>query len=249
MSTIIGLFVGLLSGSILYVISRFPNVYLFFGGIVLWWVLLWLLDQRYKVERSVRIFQLITSVSCIVLLSLVARGRMQGVVALLSAIIFFVVWRWSALSDREAIFVSLKPLRRVVVAIWTFNVFSIATAIFALSVFFQNIPLWILAVSGALLGSYAAYAAWGMYYKAPLSQWAIWVAGMFLIMFELTWVIDTLPFGYLVLGVLLAWVWYVVHLLIRFHVSPQGILWKKQRWFLLGNGVLMGALIYLARWI
>lgn len=230
-------------------ISRFPNVYLFFGGIIAWWALLLLLDRRYKVERGIMLFQFITSISCIILLSLVAHGWAQGVVALLSAIVFFVVWRWSALSDREAIFVSLKPLRRVVVAIWTFNVFSITTAIFALSVFFQDIPLWILSVSGALIASYAAYAAWGMYYKAPLSQWAIWVSGIFLIMFEITWVIDTLPFGYLVLGVLSAWIWYVVQLLIRFHVSPQGILWKKQRWFLLINGVLMGGLIYFARWI
>jgi len=59
-----------------------------------------------------------------------------------------------------------------------------------------------------------------------------------------------LPFGYLVFGGLFAWRWFFAQLFIRFYLSPQGIIWKKQITFLLSNLVLfILLLIFLVRWI
>lgn len=71
----------------------------------------------------------------------------------------------------------------------------------------------------------------------------------FILMIELLWVIQLLPMGYLVSGLILTWNWYVLWLLVRFSMSPEGIDWKKQVWFLSINAALfVSYLIFAVKW-
>ena len=73
---------------------------------------------------------------------------------------------------------------------------------------------------------------------------------MSLVMWEVMWVMHFLPLGYLSLGALVAWLWYLLQLFVRFHLSKQGVVWKKQIIFLLSNLVLYFSVLYFfVRWI
>jgi hypothetical protein len=52
------------------------------------------------------------------------------------------------------------------------------------------------------------------------------------------------------LGFLFTWVWYIINLLIRFNLTAQGIIWKKQLFFLISNFILYFLfLFFFVRWI
>lgn len=76
-----------------------------------------------------------------------------------------------------------------------------------------------------------------------------WMGASFLIMLELSWAIFLWPIGYLAMGMLLAWFWYLLWVIGRFHLSAEGLNWKKQVPFLIVNALLISIfLIFLVRW-
>jgi len=69
------------------------------------------------------------------------------------------------------------------------------------------------------------------------------------IIFELVWLVARLPLGNLVSGFLLVWLWYLLWILLRFNLSAQGIVWRKQAKFLILNlFIFIIFLIFVARW-
>lgn len=107
--------------------------------------------------------------------------------------------------------------------------------------------LWIFIVSVA-----ATFIAgwWWNEYGFPFDK-KFWLNILlwFVLMMELLWVIQLLPMGYLVSGLVLIWCWYILWLLLRFNMSPEGIDWKKQLWFLEVNAVLfISFLIFAVKW-
>jgi len=58
-----------------------------------------------------------------------------------------------------------------------------------------------------------------------------------------------LPLGFFASGLFLTWFWYDLWLLTRFNLSKDGIIWKKQRFFVIINIILMIAfLAFVVRW-
>ena len=89
-----------------------------------------------------------------------------------------------------------------------------------------------------------------MYYLLSLREHWLWVWLMIFLIFELVWVAHLLPVGYLVAGFLVTWLWYLLQLLTRFHFGPSGVLWQKQKWFLVGNAALyVLTLVFFVRWV
>ncbi len=91
---------------------------------------------------------------------------------------------------------------------------------------------------------------WWLEYGASINKrfW-IWTGLWFVFMLELLWVINLLPLGYLASSLILIWCWYMVWLLARFNLTPEGVVWKKQIWFLGVNCVLfISFLIFVVRW-
>lgn len=143
-----------------------------------------------------------------------------------------------------------KPYRRMRMMLWVFDAYAIVVTLFALTVFFPHIPFWILHLSGAIVFAGASHMIWRMYASAPLPQAAIWMAVVGLLLSELIWVFSVLPFGYLVSGFLVTWIWYLMQILIRFHFTTRGIEWKRQGVFLGVNVILfITLLVWIVRWV
>lgn len=143
-----------------------------------------------------------------------------------------------------------KPIRRITMMIWVFDAFALATLMYALEIFFQNVPFIILAILGIAMFFYATIVIWQEYFDLPINKLLAWSAVLNLGILEIFWVFHYLSLGYFVLGILSAWLWYLGMLLVRFNLTVQGITWKKQRWFLMLNFSLMILfLIFVVKWI
>lgn len=150
---------------------------------------------------------------------------------------------------REIQVFTKKTFRRILVMGWVFVCGSFFITIYAISLFFPNIPMWLLFIVVGIYTSGISYAVWRMYYPQPMRTFSVWLLIMAVMNMELFWVLHLLPFGYIVLGFFSAWAWYILLLMIRFHMSAEGVIWKKQRWFLLQNAVLFILLLFVIRWI
>jgi len=142
-----------------------------------------------------------------------------------------------------------KPLRRMTMMLWVYVGFCAIASAFAISVFFPRFPFWILLIAVASVLGCASFFIWRLYYALTMRAAAVWILAVAIMMIEISWAIHLLPFGYFVLGLLVTWIWYILQLLLRFHLSNEGIIWKKQRMFLGLNTVLFILVMMVVRWI
>lgn len=104
-------------------------------------------------------------------------------------------------------------------------------------------------LSAAVLAG-LALLFWHLYYDVPSVRFTLWATIVGLAMLELSWVISLLPYGYLVNALILTWTWYLVVLLIRFHLHEKGIVWAKQTWFLSSNIAIFAIFFFFVfRWV
>jgi len=144
----------------------------------------------------------------------------------------------------------IKPMRRLAMIIWSFNLFCFLSLTFGLNQFFSTMPFWLISLPVVFLVGLISIKIWQMYFNVPVQNFLPWAIILSLSLWEVVWVISLLPLGYFVSGVLSTWVWYVISLFIRFHLGPQKIIWRKQSWFL-GINILLFLLVLLffVRWI
>ncbi len=142
-----------------------------------------------------------------------------------------------------------KAYRRMFVMGWVYVCGALYITTYAVSVFFPHIPMFVLFVFVGSVTSVISYAVWRLYYPIQIGRFSLWLLLMAVMSMEAFWTIHLLPFGYIVLGFLATWMWYLLLLLIRFHMSAEGIRWKKQRIFLSWNAVLFVAVLFIIRWI
>ena len=142
-----------------------------------------------------------------------------------------------------------KAYRRMRGMAWVFVNAAMFITAYAVSFFFEQISLAVLFLFVGAMTSLCSYAIWRMYFQVPLQRFTIWLLIIAVMSMELFWVIHLLPFGYMVLGFFATWLWYLLLLLIRFHISTEGIRWKEQRRFLFSNAIMFIALLFVIRWI
>lgn len=144
-----------------------------------------------------------------------------------------------------------KPLRRLQLIMAVAGVGGLASALFAAPVF-QVITRGGFYLGGlfvVLLASSIGAWWWRIYTDAPPRHIFFDCIAFALLLFEIAYALQQLPLGFLVTGFLFTWVWYIVWLLLRFHLSREGIYWRRQAPFLVGNLLLMIAYVALvARW-
>ncbi len=162
---------------------------------------------------------------------------------------FFSFWLLPASNVSLSVF--LKPHLRwrfIMAIIGLAGIFEGTQAIISFQIV-PSVSYWVWLVLAALAA--AVFAGWWWWeYGAPINKrfW-VWVGAWFMLMLELLWVINLLPLGYLASSLVLIWCWYVVWLLVRFNLSPEGIHWKKQIVFLGVNTFLfITFLIFIVRW-
>lgn len=143
-----------------------------------------------------------------------------------------------------------KPYRRIRMMLWVFVVYAGLTLVYALVSFFPAVPLWLVGLLGSALASAVSLGIWRMYFAVSWRSLFLWATVIGLAVWEVIWALHFLPFGYLVLGALTVWVWYVMQLLVRFHLSSNDVIWRKQVYFLAANLVLYVLILWLfVRWI
>jgi len=144
-----------------------------------------------------------------------------------------------------------KPYRRWRFLLSIFGLMGIGSGLLATAAFqlFYNINNAVWWVALALASTALALWWWHEYGVAWNRMMAIWLGAFFVLMFELVGILMLRPIGFLASGLILIWWWYILWLLIRFHLSPGGIIWKKQQWFLAVNAVAMILFLLLGvRW-
>lgn len=219
--------------------------------IFLWVGLLWLVYYSPGVKRTGHLLTFITfNLGATALLSIldwwVSRYLAAIIYAVAPAISF-----WLLPSSAQTLSFAIKPERRWRLALTTFGVAGIFCAWFAIYIF-QLLSMqwwWAAWLITTLLITFISGWWWREYGLAYNKKFFMWLGGLALVLMQILAIVWWWPIGYLVGGCFMAWVWYVTWLMLRFNLSGEGINWKKQKWFILTNILLMTLyLLLLARW-
>ena len=253
MNRVIRILVGVLSSISLFFIYRFPNLLLLLIVLIVWLsglVLIYLYMQRDSENKWEDLPSVITtSIALVALLSLVEWPPLIYFLIFLGGVVVALLFRNGG-ADSDMLPYLKKPIRRMIMMLWVFDAYALQTTLFAIAIFFTDIPFWAIVLLGSLLFVYVSFMIWRLYFSVPIKSFFLWLLIVGLIVSELIWIVGLLPFGYAVSGFVVTWFWYILQLFVRFHFSKQGIVWKSQRWFVLTNAVLMVVFfIFIFRWI
>lgn len=145
-----------------------------------------------------------------------------------------------------------KPVRRALLFLQATGLMGLASGFSALTLF-QALSGWSTLFGGAFLlfsTLMISIFLWREYGLAPAPHLPVAIGVLGLIVTELIYsAILVPPLGYLVSGFVFVWLWYVVWLMLRFALSPEGIEVPRQSWFLAVNAsLLILFLIFVVRW-
>jgi hypothetical protein len=158
--------------------------------------------------------------------------------------IMYIPQRFSAQLAHE-----YKPWRRMFVSIMTLGLSAMLITFYGFDMFFQFPAIGWYAFGAAILSSITGYAVFRLYFTVHTRRIFVWTVMLAVLSFQLFLTISYLPLGYLWLGLVYMWLWYIAITIIRFHLSPKGIIWNKQRYFLTGSAISFFLLLLLAQWV
>ncbi len=243
---------ALVAAALCFSILRFVTPVFFLLSIVIWAGFLALVfRKRLRDRETVPYLALLLAVyiATILLMSLTEWLVVTRTLIFLAAASIGIFVSIEESEHTETQVYTKKAFRRMLVMGWVFVCGAFFITTYAVSLFFPTIPMLVLFSIVGIYTSIISYAIWRMYYPLPIRKFSLWLLIMAVMNMELFWVMQLLPFGYIVLGFFSTWVWYIMHLMIRFHMSVEGVIWKKQRLFLLENGILFILMLFIIRWI
>jgi hypothetical protein len=247
-----GIVGALVVAGLCFSILRFSNPIFFLSSIVLWIAVVALLFRSRLSDSSMWWnfgLLILVYIATLLLMSLTEWIPVTRVIILLAAVS---IGSFVAIIESEheetPVYIK-KAFRRIFVMGWVFVCGAFLITTYAISVFFPNIPVWLLFLSVGVYTSIISYAVWRMYYPISIRRFSLWLLIMAVMNMEIFWAVHLLPFGYIVLGFIATWIWYMILLFIRFHMSVEGVRWKEQIRFLIGNGILFVLLLFVIRWI
>ena len=244
---------GLLSAVVLSLIIFFPIWWLFLGLLLIWIVTsVFLYFQLYVGTEDFWydvILLVVSQISFIGLVILVEWELLRWLLFLLCTI-FILLLFLKLHKNNNGLIHQVKPIRRMKMMLWVFDVYAIFTIVFAVSVFFPNIYFWLLAVLAGLVVSGISIMIWKMYFPVKNNELYLWSILVSLVVVEMVWVLHLLPLGYLVLGLLVTWIWFILQVFVRFHLMSKDVMWKRQISFLVSNLFLFFVILFfIVRWI
>ena len=237
-------------------------LYLIFQG-QSWWqfallLVVWItalivvaLNLKDELEKKfINLPLLISTVLGLAGLALVVEWQVVRYVLLFASGILLGALFSKAVAGQTGLSHELKPLRRMVMMLWVFNLYAFSVSVFALGIFLNPVPVWLSSLVLAVIYGFISVEIWKLYFAIPGRRFALWTLVISLIFWEIIYIFSLLPLGYFISSLLIVWLWYLTHLLVRFHMGVQGIVWRKQIMFLIINLVLFFAVLLLfARWI
>lgn len=143
-----------------------------------------------------------------------------------------------------------KPFRRWLFLMDAFGLAGFWSGIYALMQFQllrPNYFIW-LELFGAIVSAFLAYWWWRAYGLEKNKRLLLSVVAVLVLVFELAWVVSRWPLGFMVSGLIIIWFWYICWLLIRFNLMPEGVDWKKQKFFIYSNIILFIIFVFLSKW-
>lgn len=239
----------LLPSVVLLVILLFPDLFVALLASGVWFGYMAYVAIAYRSQIYELLTQVFTMFSLLWLLFLVESMTLRWfLVAVSLPFFFFLIWMSSELTGM-LVHIQEKPLRRIRMMIHVFNVYAGCLALFAVNIFFPGIPFVAVAAIGGVYTAIISLLIWKLYFKVPIREFALPLLVVLVGVTELMWALHLMPFGYLAQGLLVVWVWYILQLLVRFHRSPRGIVWKEQAVFLGTNAVLFISVLAFIRWV
>ncbi|MCF6276303.1 MAG: hypothetical protein L3J07_00485 [Candidatus Magasanikbacteria bacterium] len=249
---ILPFFMGIWSSLSMYAIQVYPNVWFVLFVFIVWnTILIFVYKQiRKNIENSFH-YSFLSITTFFASFSFISLMEVDSIRLFLVFFIGFVMFILTHAFTSKKVFstVSQKSLRRVMVMIWVFNAYSFLALSFALSMFFPGLPFWAITIFIGLVFGGISTIVWYLYYPIHPKHLILWALIIVLLIIELVWVFHLLPFGFFVSAFFVSWIWYIIQLLVRFHLSAQGVLWNKQVVFLSVNGVLFLILLFITRWV
>jgi len=251
----LSIIMGAISVATLFFIEKFPTpgpfIIILITGLSMISLGLFHINRRGENRSFFIILSTATLLAFASILLIIEHSLIRTSTILLSGVAMFILTEHVLHAKNAGIMdFTIKPLRRMVMMILAFQAFAFSSTLYALNLFFPAFSFWIVAIIEGCIFSLLAFAIWRMYFQISLSRAWLWCFIISFAMLELVWVIHLLPFGYFISGFIASWLWYLLQLFIRFHLSPQRIIWKKQRIFLIVSGILLilFSLLFI-RWI
>jgi len=253
---VIAIIVGLLQTVVMSLVLVVPRRPFFFIITAIWLLLTFLIHWHIARVRKMwpkeLLLALLSFLGYLGLMLLLESSAMRLVTVILSGLTAGFLSHKIIMMDNERFATSLtmKPSRRLTLALWTIAVLTCNIFLFSLTIFFAQIPGWVLSLTMGVIGGVAAVEVWRMYFAESGQRFLLWAMLIAVGIFECAWTLMMLPLGYFVLGLVLSWIWYLSVLFVRFHFGAQGIVWRRQGWFILFNLLLIFCLLtFFARWI
>jgi hypothetical protein len=157
---------------------------------------------------------------------------------------------WIHLAPEDLTVDKHKVVRRLMTMLYVFSCYSLITFLFAYMLLYASIPIWAASLAGSFIYVSASFYIWQLYYEISIKQVLIWLFVVGLALVEVIWVVAELPFDFGSAGLFITWIWYIMQLLIRLHLSPQKIIWRRQKWTLILNaGLMVVLLLFFVRWV
>ena len=251
---VVGSAAALFTTIVFSLLSFFPNRWTFFIFTTAWVALFFLfihrISRRHPRRGDVRMLALFTTLASIIFFSLVEWRPLKIFAVAFSALSAFLLTRLSMEYGESAAVHEVKAFRRLHMAILTIDAGIFLAGIYAIAIFFPLTPFWLLLIFGGVLFGMTTFFVWRLYFAISFHSHLVWLGIFALAMAEIMWVLHRLPFGYFASAILTTWLWYVGQLLMRFHLTPQGIFWRQQGWFLGVNSLAyLSIFFFFLRWV
>ncbi len=238
---------GLLHIALLITIISFPTITVFFTALIVYLALLLFIQKttiriqgdHYQWQAVVSL--IVSVVASVLLLSITEMPQLKWFLYALYGLITASILDMPTRVYTGQMTQTEKPVRRIALMIWVWNMYALSTFFFAAILFFPNVSSWVWLIADALGYSATCYIVWHVYLPLAPKTYLFWLALIALVMLELLWMISLLPFGYTVSAFLATWLWYTIQLYVRFDMSPRGIIWRRQLWYL---GVSITVFLY-----
>lgn len=230
-------------------VSSLPAIKLFYVLMLILASYFTFVALKYNLDKSEIALNFMTSWSFVVLVLLVENVWMRYIFIAFSMLVFFFIAYWTRPQVSHSVYVKEKPLRRMMMMLYVFNTYAFFIGAYALHIYFTNFSFVIISVVSSIYSALAAYMIWSLYFKSEFKKLVVWSIIFATVVFELMWVMIYLPFGYLALGLLTVWIWYLLQLFVRFHLAKEDIVWKQQIGFLLVNLIIYIFVLYIIRWV
>jgi len=121
-------------------------------------------------------------------------------------------------------------------------------AIYSFQIFY-NINYWVWIILGTAVTAVVSIWWWREYKIAYSRKFSLGLIILILFVLELSWIVFLWPLGYLASALFTVWLWYLLWLVLRFHLSGEGVDWRKQWLFLTINLILVGLfLLFIVKW-